>query len=167
MLQTELEQEIVTPERRLAIQQAAQAMADTILSDMSGQHIFVRRTTVQGSGYALPQPAIGSTTSSEPEEQENLPSGSIIDKAKNLLWGQPKQQPPTQSNQPIQPTQQPSSHTEQLEQLYNTDPQAFAEMVNAIRQKSQQPQSPLQQPPLNTSASQQGMTNGQNGHAKQ
>jgi hypothetical protein len=193
MLQTELEQEIVTPERRLAIQQAAQAMADTILSDMSGQHIFVRRTTVQGSGYALPQSAIGSITSSEPEEQENPSSGSIIDKAKNLLWRQPKQQPPAQSDQPAQP---PSSMPVQInavqqdlhDWLYtymgSTDQQKGvpflswledlgadhvkdATMALARRLYPVKPSqaSPLQQPQMK--ADQAGTTNGQNGHTKQ
>jgi hypothetical protein len=160
MLQTELEQEIVTPERRLAIQQAAQAMADEILSDMSGQHIFVRRATVQGTGYTLPsQQSLPAPTQQPPVEQE---SQSLLDKAKHKLGWQKPVQP---SSAPVVPPQtdstpvQPFSHTDALEQLYNTDPQGFAAIVEAIRQKSQQ--SPLQQPPLNTNqASQSGSQNG-------
>jgi len=61
-------------------------------------------------------------------------------------------------------------HGKQVMRQHPTDKaemQAIDDELAAFQQWKQSQQSPLQQPPLNTSASQQGMTNGQNGHTNQ
>jgi hypothetical protein len=122
---------------------------------------YLQPPTVQGSGMALP-PASQQTQNQPPVEQQ-----SLLDKAIQAFGWQKPVQP---SSAPVVPPQtdstpvQPFSHTDALEQLYNDHPQAFAEMVEQIRQKSQQQpatQPPLAQPPLNTNqASQPGSQNG-------
>jgi len=59
---------------------------------------------------------------------------------------------------------QPFSQDEALEQMYKRDPEGFATIVEAIRQRAAQTTSPLAMPPLTQQASQ--VSGNGNGHAK-
>jgi len=175
MLKTELEREIVTPERVQAIQQTARSIADDILSDLSGEHVFSQRT-VQGSGYAIPQ-SQAALPPAPTEEEETQPSASLLDKAWTLLpWNRP--QPPAhpvsdgvtpppdpsqQTGTPVQPYEaqgQDTINTQHLNELIeayhasgDSGIMGFPEWLAKVQQ------SPLVRTPMKA-ANQTGATNG-------